>query len=34
MHHMYYSKPEARDEVVMYLQVASPFEGGYDSKCF
>ena len=26
LHHMYYSKPEVRDEVVVYRQVALPFE--------
>ena len=26
LYHMYYGKPEARDEVVVYLQVALPFE--------
>ena len=26
LHHMYYCKPEARNEVVIYLQVALPFE--------
>ena len=26
LHHMYHCKPEARDEVVVYLQVAYPFK--------
>ena len=26
LHCMYYGKPEARDEVIVYLQVALPFE--------
>ena len=26
LHHMYYGKPEAQDEVVVYPQVALPFE--------
>ena len=26
LHHMYYGKPEARDKVVVYSQVALPFE--------
>ena len=26
LHHMYYGKPESIDEVIIYQQVASPFE--------
>ena len=29
LHHRYYSKPEARDKVVVYLQVALTFELEY-----